>query len=879
MEAHALIVHFAAAGWVATALAVATLAGSGERWRVRFAGWVIAAALLLAAGAWVSPGGELAVAAWAMLPALAFLIATQHLAPAGVGAPRRMSAWWWVVPLELLALLLATQLGGGEATAQAWFWPAEIALRGVPPAFALVGAVAWWRGFDAMKLARTAGVALAAAIALPVLWPAGGPLTLSLAWLAAATLGAAALAAPWARTRPALMVIGVGFVALVLTPLAGTLAENEARAREEAALIATAQARVLAWRRLQPPDFDRADRATRQLAAELAQAVDDGRAQDYALRSARLWRVRGAEAQILGSDGVFSRAGAVKETERMLAMKTSPVVWWPDDGFGAPGVVTVHAPLRAVPFEAPPAWLALDYPAALFAARFEAARRTALLAGALLAAIAGGVFVLIGRLAREAEERATADQVRAADRAKTEFLAFLGHELRTPLQVILGRAELLEAGDPAAVTRARETIITQGRLMLRLVTDLLDLGTLEAGRFVLHPQSVALRALVAAAAENARLAASAKGLACEVTVAGDVPEHVRVDEARLLQILGNLLGNAVKYTARGEVSLRVEVVGVAATDGAVTRVRFVVRDTGIGLPPEKIARLFTMFTRLDSGATYTREGTGVGLALVQRLVALMDGTVTAANRSGGVGAEFTLELPLRLEPAPAVAQFDQTMLVSADERVKAQPVQRRRVLVAEDHPAVAELLADHVKACGGEAVVVGDGLSALEWAWRQRFDVVLLDVNLPGCDGIAVARQLAKFQPRPRVIMCSAEVLPETRAAAQEAGIEAFLAKPVTRADVARALGFPASVGARSATASFFEALQTVEQAGRVRATALATLPAARAALAAAVGRGDATEIARCAHFLRNTALVLGDSAIEAEADAAPKRDRSKPVG
>lgn len=873
MEAHALIVHFSAAGWVATALSVATLAGSGERWRVRFAGWIIAAALLLAAGVWVSPEGELAVAAWAMLPALAFLIATQHL------VPRRMSAWWWVVPLELLALLLATQLGGGEATAQAWFWPVEIALRGVPPAFALVGGIAWWRGFAAMKLARSAGVALAAAIALPVLWPAGGPLTLSLAWLAAATLGATALAAPWARTRPALIVIGVGFVALVLTPLAGTLAENEARAREKAALIETAQARVLALRRLQPPDFDRSDLATRQLAAELAQAVDDGRAQDYALKSARLWRVRGAEWQTLGNEGVFSRAREPKEDERMLAMKTSPVVWWPDDSPGAPGVVTVHAPLRAIPFEAPPAWLALDYPAALFVARFEAARRTAWIAGALLAAIAGGVFVLIGRLAREAEERATADRARAADRAKTEFLAFLGHELRTPLQVILGRAELLEAGDPTAVTHARETITTQGRLMLRLVTDLLDLGTLEAGRFALHPQRVALRALVVAAAENARLAASAKGLECEVTVDDKVPELVSVDESRLLQILGNLLGNAVKYTAQGEVSLRVDVVGDTAAESAVTRVRFVVSDTGIGLPPEKIARLFTLFTRLDSGATYTREGTGVGLALVQRLVGLMDGTVTAANRTDGRGAEFAVELPLRLELAPLVAEFDQPTLVSAANPVDAQTVQRRRVLVAEDHPAVAELLADHVRAGGGQPVVVRDGVSALEWAWRQRFDVVLLDVNLPGCDGIAVARQLARFEPRPRVIMCSAEVLPETRAAAEAAGIEAFLAKPVTRADVARALGFPAWVGERSATANFFEALQTVEQAGRVRATALATLPAARAALEAAVARGDATEIARCAHFLRNTALVLGDPAIEAEAEAARKRERSNPVG
>ena len=459
------------------------------------------------------------------------------------------------------------------------------------------------------------------------------------------------------------------------------------------------------------------------------------------------------------------------------------------------------------------------------------------------------VAILSWRRATEQRRIEQLIRVQQADRAKTEFLAFLGHELRTPLQTILGRAELLGAA-PASAHHAA-AIDAQGRLLLRLVNDLLDLGTIEAGHFVLHPQPFSLRTALRHTEDLVRPLATAKGLAFHLHVDPAVPEGLLGDEARLRQILGNLLANAVKYTPAGTVTLHVSSDANSPVAQLSTlnsqpgeRLTFAVRDTGPGLPEEKIPQLFTLFTRLDEGDSFTREGTGVGLALVRRLCDLMGGQVTAGNRLGG-GAEFTVTLafpravaptPVAVLPPPAAAPCV--------------------VLVVEDNTAAREVLAEALRGLGHTVSTASDGPAALAACTRTRFDAVVLDINLPGVDGIEIARRLRALPDCPRLVGCSAEAFDHVRAAALAAGMDAFLAKPVSLAELSRTLGAPLPA---APAADIFARLDSPATLARARATLRAEWPALRAATATAVAGGDPTALRRLGHYLHTSALLLKD--------------------
>ncbi|MBP9914301.1 MAG: response regulator [Opitutaceae bacterium] len=439
---------------------------------------------------------------------------------------------------------------------------------------------------------------------------------------------------------------------------------------------------------------------------------------------------------------------------------------------------------------------------------------------------------------RRATERRRLEQllkVQNSDRAKTEFLAFLGHELRTPLQTILSRAELLRAAPASA--RHASAIEGQGRLLLRLVNDLLDLGTIEAGHFVLHTQPFSLRTALVHTEDLVRPLAEAKGLALHFTVAPDVPDGLLGDEARLRQILGNLLANAVKYTPHGEVRLEIS----ASAESSVLTFR--VRDTGPGLPKDKIPLLFTLFTRLDAGDTFTREGTGVGLALVRRLCGLMGGGVTAGNRVGG-GAEFTVQLPFARAVLPE--------MVSPSAVASGAP---RRILIAEDNTPAREVLAEALRELGHEVTTAVDGPAALAACDRAQFDVVVLDVNLPGVDGIEVARRLRAQPGCPRLVGCSAEAFDHVRDAALAAGMDEFLQKPVALAALAAALSPPISD-------NIFDRLGQPATATRARELQREEWTRLRTETEAALAAGDPTALRRLGHYLCSTALLIHDEAL-----------------
>jgi signal transduction histidine kinase/CheY-like chemotaxis protein len=786
---------------------------------------------------------------------------------------RRISPATHLVAVECLALVAAVALHGGVARPE-WFLPVDVLYSILPGLLGGGGAWLLWRTLAAeTPFTRRAALRLAVVglglYGLPAEgWSALPP------WIVAVGLGLACLALPAVRSPAALgCVASLGAIA-VIGPLAVAAGERHPEAAQRADLLARVErAAVPLQRRLATRlDAERIDPATREL---LRGYVEKLRATDPLVHTAALWRLRAGRVGVADlATGDFVDAPAPAAVPADAARLGAFVI--PADITGGHPFATACAPLRPGAFESPTAWLALEFPDVFWAARREQAHRTGVALVEILAAFCALGFVLIVRQRLENAQQLDLERMRAADRAKSEFLAFLGHELRTPLQTVLGRAELLRAQPEAA--RHAVAIEAQGQLLLRLVNDLLDLGTIEAGHFRLRPAVFSLRRTLAAVEDTARPLADAKHLALAVTVDPAVPDALVGDEARLRQILGNLVGNAVKYTAQGSVALHVAgddserrpaALGVPPGEPLV----FTVRDTGPGLPLEKIPQLFTLFTRLDAGDTFTREGTGVGLALVQRLCTLMGGTVAAGNQPGG-GAELTVRLAFPLaESAPAG--------VSSPATAASFATGGRAVLLAEDDTATRELLAEALSALGHTVEAAADGPAALAAAATRRFDVAVLDVNLPGIDGVTLARRLRERHAPLRIVGCSAEALPAVRDAALAAGFDAFLVKPVSLAALAQAVGRAESA---LAGATLFDRLNSPETAARTRAILGREWPRLRADTEAALAAGDRDALRRLSHYLQSSALLLADADLlalcrqlsAAKGEATPETARAR---
>nr|WP_255595449.1 ATP-binding protein [Lysobacter sp. BMK333-48F3] len=372
---------------------------------------------------------------------------------------------------------------------------------------------------------------------------------------------------------------------------------------------------------------------------------------------------------------------------------------------------------------------------------------------------------------RAEHEREVAKQ---ASLAKTRFLATLGHEVRTPMTGVLGMSELLL--DTPLDQKQREytqSIRRAGEHLLRLVNDALDLARIESGKLELADEAFDLRALVEQAASLMRPLARQRGLEFEIAIAADAPCGLRGDASRVCQVLLNLLGNAIKFTEAGQVRLSVAALQPRG-------VRFEVADTGPGLNAEQKARLFRRFEQADGARTAARYGgSGLGLAICQELAAAMEGHIAVFSEPGE-GARFVFDLPLpAAEPPPAVAP-------GAPER--AAPTPALSVLLAEDDPTVAEVVAGLLRAQGHRVAHVANGLAALAEAATARFDLALLDLDLPGINGLDLARQLRLQNFAGPLIAVTARADAEAEPQAIAAGFDRFLRKPVTGALLAEAL-------------------------------------------------------------------------------------------
>jgi PAS domain S-box-containing protein len=411
--------------------------------------------------------------------------------------------------------------------------------------------------------------------------------------------------------------------------------------------------------------------------------------------------------------------------------------------------------------------------------------------------------------AREAAE--------AASRSKSEFLANMSHEIRTPMTAILGYAELLSSegdGDdsPRARREAIETIQRNGDHLLALINDILDISKIEAGRMTVEVLPTPIERLVEEVLALMEVKARAKGLRLEARFETAVPCSVQTDPVRLRQILVNLIGNAIKFTEVGGVSLSV------AHDEGRGELRLAVADTGIGLSPEELGRLFNAFGQADASTTRRYGGSGLGLQISRRLAQMLGGDVTVTSTLGQ-GSEFVASVATgpvgdlgRLPPGPIGTQGPlpepAPALPRVPERSEAGQLQGRRILLAEDGLDNQRLLGLILRRAGAEVQVAGNGRRAVEAFTADGtvegplleplpFDLLLSDMQMPEMDGYTAVRTLRAKGLRLPVIALTAHAMSGDRDRCLEAGCDAYASKPVDRAELlrlcARLLAAPAA--------------------------------------------------------------------------------------
>jgi signal transduction histidine kinase/DNA-binding NarL/FixJ family response regulator/GGDEF domain-containing protein len=387
--------------------------------------------------------------------------------------------------------------------------------------------------------------------------------------------------------------------------------------------------------------------------------------------------------------------------------------------------------------------------------------------------------------ARKRAEEAAEQAMRAADaasQAKSAFLANMSHEIRTPMTAILGYADLLLIPEQSAEDRATcaRIIRRNGEHLLGLINDVLDISKIEANKYDVAAQVTDLRQLLADVVALTRVKAIQKGLNFKVIVDGPIPKEIRTDPMRLKQILVNLVGNAVKFTGRGGVQIR-----VSCQDKLISSTLHVdVLDSGIGMSEEQIARLFRPFTQADESTTRRFGGTGLGLVITRRLAQLLGGDISVQSEQG-VGSCFSTWVdagPLAdVRMLPSLEESDLTDSRVADSAAtSARFSEGARVLVAEDGEDNQQLISILLRGAGIQAVLAPNGVEACRAAMSEEFDLVLMDMQMPELDGYGATRKLREAGYTKPIVALTANAMSDDRAKCIDAGCNDYLSKPIS---------------------------------------------------------------------------------------------------